>query len=293
MNTRDLEYFTQLCKLKNFSLVANYFQVSQPTVSLALKRLETMYGIELIHRDKSHNTITVTDAGRQLEAHAQNILRELDQTQSEITALQQEIITLGLPPIIGNYFFPSTVDRLLEHGLVQHLRTVEAGSGELLAQLRNGELEMALLGSVGPLDEPDLDVTQLAQPEFTIIASKQRELGHGGQVAFSELAHESFVSLTVGFMHSEAFRRLTAANHVHPRIVFRTSDVGLIKKMVHQNVGIALLVDLAVTPDDDLQTLHLSDPDQPQFCISIVHRKHQVLSPMQRNLKKLLAYNPT
>jgi DNA-binding transcriptional LysR family regulator len=288
MQTKDLEYFTKLCELKNFSMVAQFFGVSQPTVSVALKRLETNFGITLINRDKRHNTLAVTDAGKQLAAHANNILRELDQTRSEIEALQAETIRLGLPPIIGNYFFPSTLNRLVKHNLVPHLKTIEAGSAELLSQLRSGDIEMALLGSVGPLVEPDLDVTELAQPTFTIVASPERQLGHDGTVKFAELAHESFVSLTVGFMHSEAFRRLTAANAIHPRVVFRTSDVELLKKMVHQNVGIGFLVDLAVTPADNLQMLHLSDPDQPQFCISVVHRKHQVLPPLQRQLKELL-----
>lgn len=288
MQTRDLEYFTKLCELKNFSAVAAFFNVKQPTISIALKRLEEHYGVQLITRDRSHLTITITDAGRQLASHAQNILRELDQTRSEIESLRTETVRLGLPPIIGNYFFPAVLDRLMAHQLVPHLKTIEAGSAELLSNLRQGELEMALLGSVGPLVAPDLDVTQLAAPHFTIITSKQHRLGQNGTVSFAELRHHPFVSLTVGFMHSTAMKLLATANHMQPRVVFRTIDVELLKKMVKQNVGIALLVDLAITPTDDLQVLRLTDADQPEFCISMVHRKGQVLTALQQELKQAI-----
>lgn len=289
MNTRDLEYFTKLCELKNFSVVADYFKVSQPTVSTALKRLETVYGIELIHRDQSHNTLTVTGAGEQLNVHAQIILQELDQTASDIAALQQETIKLGLPPIIGNYYFPSVVNRLLRHNLVQHLKTVEAGSSALLDRLRAGEVDMALLGSVGKLTAPDLEVTELASTPFTIIASPKRQLGQDGKVAFAELAEEPFVALTEGYVHSQVFQQLTQKSNIKPRVVFRTSDVELSKKMVKQDVGIGLLVGVAVTPDDGLQTLQLTDTDQPHFSIAVVNRKNQVLSPLQRQLTEILA----
>ncbi len=289
MNTRDLEYFTKLCELKNFSVVADFFGVSQPTISFALKRLETTYGVELIHRNQSHNTLTVTEAGTLLNEHAQTILRELQHAASELTALQQETVTLGLPPIIGNYYFPSVVTKLMKSGLMQHIHTIEAGSSALLTRLRTGELDMALLGSVGPLNEPDLAVTELATTPFTLIASKYTPIGTNGKVAFADLANEPFITLTEGFVHTQVFDHLTQESGIQPQIVFRTGDVGLIKKMVAQGVGVALLVGIAVSDDDNLQTLTLTDTDQPRFSIAVVHRKGQVLPPLLRKIQGILS----
>mgnify|MGYP004477676537 FL=1 len=286
MNTRDLEYFAKLVEIKNFSAVADHFGVSQPTVSLALKRLETAYGIELLHRDQSHNTLTVTPAGRQLIRHVRVILDELKQASSELAAQQIETVRLGLPPIIGNFYLPTVVPRLVEENLMTHLQTVEAGSAELLHQLRSGELDMALLGSAGPLDASDLRVHELSATPFAIITSPQHELSLPLDIA--TLADTPFVALTEGFVHDQVFTALRTQAGINPPIAFRTSDFQLLKQMVAQDVGVALLATLAVRPEDKLRVIPLIAADQPRFSIAVVTRKQQLLSPIMRKLQQAL-----
>lgn len=288
MNVRDLEYFDKLVELKNFSQVAEFFHVSQPTISMALKRLENDYGIELVQRDRSHGTLIVTAAGEQLHRHTRVVLAELTAARSELTAMQSPTIMLGLPPIIGNYYFPALIPRLMAAKVMDHLQTVEAGSSELLKRLRAGELDMALLGSVGPLQAKDLATIAIDNSSFGIIASPERKIGHAGQVSITELKTQPFVTLTDGFVHSQAITQLQRNAHTRLRTVFRTSDVALLKNMVRQNVGVALLTSMAVGPEDNLQLLQLTDADQPRFSISVVHRKRQILAAPLRKLQNIL-----
>ncbi len=60
MNTKDIEYYVQIVKQKNFTKVANYFRVSQPTITYALQRLEKEFDTVLITRDRSHHELIVT-----------------------------------------------------------------------------------------------------------------------------------------------------------------------------------------------------------------------------------------
>ena len=60
MNIRDLEYFNALAEMLSFTQVAHKFAVSQPTVSYAIKRLEENYGCDLIAREASHRSISLT-----------------------------------------------------------------------------------------------------------------------------------------------------------------------------------------------------------------------------------------
>jgi len=288
LNSRDLDYFVKLVEIKNFSAVADYFHVTQPTVSLAIKRLETSYGIQLVIRDQSHNTLTVTPAGRQLAIHARVILGELQQASQELAAMQAPNITLGLPPIIGNYYFPQLIPHLMAQNIMAHLAPVEAGSSALLARLRSGELDMALLGSAGRLNEPDLESEEIGSTPFCIIAAKKRQLGQDGQINFTDLVDIPFVTLTEGYVHDQVFNKASAAAGFHPQIALRTGDVSLLKKMVRQNVGVAMLAGLAVQPDDDLQMLQLTASDLPRFSIAVAYRKQQLLSPMMKQLKNEL-----
>lgn len=286
LNTRDLEYFAKLVEIKNFSAVADHFGVSQPTVSLALKRLETSYGIELLHRDQSHNTLTVTPAGRQFARHVRVILGELQQADSELAGMQTETVRLGLPPIIGNFYLPTVIPRLVEENLMTHLQTVEAGSAELLHQLRSGEVDMALLGSAGPLADDDLRVHEISATPFAIITSPKRELSLPLDV--HALANTPFIAMTEGFVHDQVFTAMRTKANINPPIAFRTSDFQLLKQMVAQDVGVALLATLALRPEDGLRVIPLLGSGQPRFSIAVVTRKQQLLSPIMRKLQQTL-----
>jgi DNA-binding transcriptional LysR family regulator len=74
MNFRDLTYFDALATLKNYTAVAQQFNVSQPTITYAIKRLEDELNTQLLIRDHSHHQIELTANGRQLEQHVTIIL---------------------------------------------------------------------------------------------------------------------------------------------------------------------------------------------------------------------------
>ncbi|EOH84418.1 hypothetical protein UAS_02257 [Enterococcus asini ATCC 700915] len=65
MNIKDLEYYQRLVYEKSFSKVADFYQVSQPTITYAIKRLETELNVTLLERDRSHKNISLTPAGQQ------------------------------------------------------------------------------------------------------------------------------------------------------------------------------------------------------------------------------------
>lgn len=176
MKIRDLEYFIELVKDKNFSVVADHFQVSQPTITMAINRLEEEYGTTFFIRDHIHHQITVTKIGQQYAQHVRAILSELAVARREIEHAKLNKIRFGLPPIIGNYYFPPLTPRLLRSNLIDKLEVTEEGSENLLQMLLRGELDMSLLGSASPLQQPELSVKEFAQYPFHIIMSRDHQL---------------------------------------------------------------------------------------------------------------------
>ncbi|KRL10022.1 LysR family transcriptional regulator [Schleiferilactobacillus perolens] len=291
MNTRDLAYFAQLVELRNFTQVAAHFGVTQPTITLALKRLEDEFDARLIHRDTSHTRLTVTTAGRQLYQHAQAITRELALAHTEIDHLREEKIRFGLPPIIGNYYFPKIAAKLVTVGLTEQLMTQGGGSGTLLTMVQNGSLDIALLGHSGPLSAPGLTVTQLAQAPFRIVVPAGHPLAQQKSLAFTALADQPFVVLDEGYVHARAFRWFTQTAGVRPNIVYRSNDVGVVKQMIKQGVGIGFLTQIAITAADGLVAIPIAQTDQPRFTISVVHRTEQVMTPLLTTFADLLTHS--
>lgn len=294
MNIKDLKYFHQLVKNKNFSQTADYFGVSQPAITLAIKRVEIQFGSKLFIRDRSHHELQVTTGGYQLDQHIEQILNELMLAQKELERADGEKILFGLPPIIGTYYFPALTPQLLHQGLMDTLETFETGSQDMLQLLQKGELDLALIGSLTSIANHQIKAILLKSAAFKIIVSSKNPLADQKQIFFKQLKDQSFITLNEGFVHANAFKLMCERNDFKPKIIYQTDDVHILKALVKENVGIAFLTDLAVPETEGLTKIDLLDAQQPSFLVSVAYRANYLLNPKQRKLMKvLLADLPT
>ena len=288
MNTRDLAYFSALVELKNYTAVAARFSVSQPTITVAVKRLETEFKATLVQRDRTHNTLTITRPGLLLYQRAQLVLKNLDLAHSEVQRADQSTIRFGMPPIIGTLWFPLIAGELFSRGLLKYVDTLEMGSGYLLHELQDGKIDVALLGSVRPLKEPGLDATLLGAHSFRAILSPQHCLAQRKKIAFAELANENFISLTGKFVHPQALRDYSHFAGFQPKIVYHTPNISLIKALVASGFGVSLMVGDAIHASDQVVALPLSDAVNDRFNMSLVVRKNFLPNEIQREFISVL-----
>ncbi|WP_288719006.1 LysR family transcriptional regulator [uncultured Limosilactobacillus sp.] len=289
MNIKELYYYHDLVRTKNFSQVAADFNISQPTVTMAIKRLEESFGTTFFMRDRSHHQLTVTSTGLQFDQHVQRIIEELEIAQKELTRAKQELISFGLPPIIGSWYFPRFTPALLQAGLLNRLEVVDHGSASLLQLLAKGELDLALLGSLQPFQQPSLRACVIDKAPIKIIVAKDHPLAaFKDGVSFAQAAQYPFITLDDEYVHAQAFRQAARLARVRPKIVFKTSDVHILKALVANHSGISFLTDLALDGNDGLAALPLTDGSQPEFIISLAARANRLLTPNAQRLWSIL-----
>lgn len=289
MNIKELYCYHDLVRTKNFSQVASDFNISQPTVTMAIKRLEESFGTTFFMRDRSHHQLTVTNTGLQFDQHVQRIIEELEIAKKELTRAKQERISFGLPPIIGSWYFPRFTPALLQAGLLNQLEVVDHGSASLLQLLAKGELDLALLGSLQPFQQPSLRACVIDKAPIRIIVAKDHPLAaFKDGVSFAQAAQYPFITLDDEYVHSQAFRQAARLARVRPKIVFKTSDVQILKALVANNSGISFLTDLALDDNDGLVALPLTDGSQPEFIISLAARANRLLTPNAQRLWSIL-----
>lgn len=285
MNTKDLKYFHELVKQKNFSKVADFFGVSQPTISQAIKRLEDEFAAKLFDRDRSHGELHVTVAGQQLDHHVGTILNELTVAHADITRSHQNRIRFGLPPIIGNYLVPDFAAQLMQADILSLLDVVEYGSAQLLKMLSKGEIDMALLGSLTPLKELGIRTVQIGNYPLVIVASPENKKLNAihEPIHFAQLQHEQFISFNKEFVHYAAFNQLCHQTHTRPKVIYRGTDVQIIKRLVQSNLGISYLSTAAITDHDQLLQIPVVDVQQSLHCYCAV-RESTILRPVEQKL---------
>lgn len=289
MNIKELYYYHDLVRTKNFSQVAADFNISQPTVTMAIKRLEESFGTTFFMRDRSHHQLTVTSTGLQFDQHVQRIIEELEIAQKELARAKQERISFGLPPIIGSWYFPRFTPALLQAGLLNQLEVIDHGSASLLQLLAKGELDLALLGSLQPFQQPSLRACVIDKAPIRIIVAKDHPLAaFEDGVSFAQAAQYPFITLDDEYVHAQAFRQAARLARVRPKIVFKTSDVQILKALVANNSGISFLTDLALDDNDGLAALPLTDGSQPEFIISLAARANRLLTPNAQRLWSIL-----
>ncbi len=289
MNIKELYYYHDLVRTKKFSQVAADFNISQPTVTMAIKRLEESFGTTFFMRDRSHHQLTVTSTGLQFDQHVQRIIEELEIAQKELARAKQERISFGLPPIIGSWYFPRFTPALLQAGLLNQLEVVDHGSASLLQLLAKGELDLALLGSLQPFQQPSLRARVIDKAPIRIIVAKDHPLAaFKDGVSFAQAAQYPFITLDDEYVHAQAFRQAARLARVRPKIVFKTSDVQILKALVANHSGISFLTDLALDGNDGLAALPLTDGSQPEFIISLAARANRLLTPNAQRLWSIL-----
>jgi DNA-binding transcriptional LysR family regulator len=289
MNIRDLEYFNALAEMLSFTQVAHKFAVSQPTVSYAIKRLEEHYGCDLIAREASHRSISLTTEGEILKAHAQYILDEFLTLDRAIDHAKNNRTHIGLPPIIRSKVFSKLLDEKEIIRFISNFHLVSGGSNELLSKLLSGKIDFSLLGSVNPLVHPNLQVKLLHQQEFFIFVSKENPLAEKKEISFEEAAEYPFILLEKGYTHMRAFQNLSEKSKKKPEVPFYFSDVQTIGQLVSSNIGITLMTEFPVFQEmEGLVKIPLVPEDKEIFYIQYAYLKSAMLNQEVQKLIRIL-----
>ncbi len=289
MNIRDLEYFNALAEMLSFTQVAHKFAVSQPTVSYAIKRLEEHYDCDLIAREASHRSISLTTEGEILKAHAQYILDEFLTLDRAIDHAKNNRTHIGLPPIIRSKVFSKLLDEKEIIRFISNFHLVSGGSNELLSKLLSGKIDFSLLGSVNPLVHPNLQVKLLHQQEFFIFVSKENPLAEKKEISFEEAAKYPFILLEKGYTHMRAFQNLSEKSKKKPEVPFYFSDVQTIGQLVSSNIGITLMTEFPVFQEmEGLVKIPLVPEDKEIFYIQYAYLKSAMLNQEVQKLIRIL-----
>ncbi|AVH75788.1 LysR family transcriptional regulator [Weissella koreensis] len=292
MKTEDFEYFNELYNKKSFTKVAQIFGVSQPSISTALKRLESNFKSKLVIRGNAQTELHFTAEGEQLYKHTSSIMLELGSAQHELNHLKSHITTIGLPPMLKNAYFAKIVAVSKEFDKyfnIKNMHIYEAGSNVLKKSLLDGEVDIALLGSLNNNVHDELNQEPFVKANFKIFVSKKNPLSKKKSISFADLKKEQFIALDSNFVHNQAMTIFAKDNNIRPNFFMKTSDINFLMNMVAENLGIALLADIVNPNSSNIVVLPLNDENQPTFIGSIAFRRNHILTPEEQMFSTVLS----
>src|SRR5580765_1589614 len=153
MNLRDLRYLVALADLRHFGRAAQACHVSQPTLSMQIKKLEEEFGVTLVERAPRH--VMLTPVGREIVDRAKHVIHDVEQMK-ELARRSRDpeagSLRLGAFPTLGPYLLPQVLPALRKRFPKMELLLTEEKSDVLVADLRDGKLDAAFLALPLPDD---------------------------------------------------------------------------------------------------------------------------------------------
>jgi len=241
---KDLRYLATLAEKRHFGHAAAACNVSQPTLSAQLRKLEDYLGVQLIERQPRR--VTLTEAGEAIAARARHIMT----TSDEIVRLAQGWrdplagrLRVALLPTIGPYLLPQVLARLRKALPRLDLMLYEYQTGPLLEHLRAGEIDVGILAL--PVQEDGLESRLLFEEPFVLAVPDTHRLAGRRQAQVGELGDEPLLLLEDGHCLRDQALAVCARTPLHERQDFRATSLETLRQMVAAGAGITLLPALA------------------------------------------------
>lgn len=197
MTLTELRYAITLAQEKHFGKAAKVCHVSQPTLSVAINKLEAELGISIFERDR--NKVRITDIGVQIIAQAQRALDEVSQIRgiAEGGAMQtQAPLRIGAIFTIGPYLFPNFIPQLQKLAPNMPLIIQEDYTANLRVKLQQGELDAIFISL--PYTQAGVIVKSLYDEPFVVLMRKNHPLSKKDSIKASDLNAKEMLLLGEG-----------------------------------------------------------------------------------------------
>ena len=197
MTLTELRYIVAVAREKHFGRAAEKCFVSQPTLSVAVRKLEDELDVQLFERGQGD--VTVTPAGQRIVEQAQRVLEEADKGRALAKSAGDPLdgpLKLGVIFTIAPYLLPQLIPVLRRRAPKMPLIIEENYTATLAERLKFGEIDTAIVAL--PFDEPGIVVTPLYDEPFVVALAKTHPWAKRKTIAPDELARESLLLLGTG-----------------------------------------------------------------------------------------------
>ena len=251
MTLTELRYIVAVARERHFGRAAEACFVSQPTLSVAIKKLEEELDCKIFERGSTE--VTTTPLGEAIVRQAQQVIEQA-QSIREIAKRGKDPLAgplrLGIIYTIGPYLLPDLVKHAIEQSPQMPLMLQENFTVKLLDMLRTGELDCAIMAE--PFPDTGLAIAPLYDEPFVVAVPTLHPLAQRQHISSEELKQETMLLLGTGHCFRDhvlevcpEFARFSSDAEGIKKS-FEGSSLETIKHMVASGMGITVVPQLSV-----------------------------------------------
>lgn len=247
MTLTELRYVVALAQERHFGRAAQKCFVTQPTLSLALAKLEDELGLRLFERSK--NEVLITARGQQIVEQARRVLDEVGKIQHLARGGQDQLsgaLRLGVIHTIGPYLLPELIPILRKRAPGMPLIIEENLTGNLAPMLREGELDVVIIAL--PFALPGVKTQVVYEEPFSVVVPEGHRWEARKGVKPSELSDENLLVLNNGHcFRDQVLEACPGQSNTAMPEGRAGSSLETIRNMVASGLGVSVLPTSALT----------------------------------------------
>jgi LysR family hydrogen peroxide-inducible transcriptional activator len=288
MTLQQLKYVHAVATERHFGNAATLCRVSQPTLSMQLKKLEAEMGSPLF--DRSKQPIALTEVGLQVHSTAVRILEELGGLSDWMQGATERVdgrVRLALLPTLAPSLLPRLMPLLLADFPELEVEVLERTTGDMLLDLERGTVDVGVL--VTPLPDDALRTLPVfMEPLFAYVHGKHPAAAiPSGEVTAGDLPIENMLLLEEGHCFRSQALQLCGSSERGTDLGYRCESGSLetLKRLVRETGGSTLIPGLeALGLESDPHVRAFADP-QPAREVSLVVRPNYHREALLHGLK--------
>jgi molybdate transport repressor ModE-like protein len=242
LDPRRVLIFREVARRRSFSRAATALSLTKPAVSQQIRALETQLGEQLIERRRGAGAFALTEAGELLLVHGEAVAERLQLAETQLAEALEPARTqlrLGAFPSALARLVPNAVRRMRSSARELELDVIEGGTSDLVPQVRDGRLHLALCfqNATDALhDHPGTRRHELFQEPMVAVVSPAHRLAMRTRIRLSELRNETWLAATRDGL---IYHSCVAAGF-EPRIAYLTADPLASRGLVAAGLAVTL-----------------------------------------------------
>lgn len=296
MNVKQLKYVLLLARESSFARAAELLNISQPSLSQYVKKIEQQLGVQLF--DRSGGTVRLTDAGQIYIDAGRKILDLEHQMHNQFNDLADNksgSIIVGTSPYRSAAMMPIISKRFQEQYPGMHIVVEEMTSQELVESAKHGQFDMCI--TMAPVNDRLFQCEKIAEEELILAVPRSFHLFPAREVSgrkypaidASEINHQPFIVITEGQRMHQALDNLSIDYCLSLKKAAVVKSLQAQIAMVRAGIGMALLpsgIECFCAPDE--VTYYSFVQELPKRDVVVMWQRERQLSRVAQDLIKIM-----
>lgn len=288
-NFHQLKIFDTVAKLTSFSKAANALSITQPAVSIQIRKLESDLHTILINRNRP--SITLTEEGKMVYDYTKRIFElaeDMEQTITDMAGLKSGKLSIGSSTTPGEYLLPSIVGKFRSKFPMIEIAVDIANTQTIVGRIQRREIHLGFAGAC--IRNANIESIEYVSDNIVLIASPNHPLSTIKGLCMQNLVNHDFVLRESGSATRDIAEKSLAEHGFPVKVSMELGSNEAVKRAVEAGLGIGMVSEFGIIPELDSGLIKILDVVDWKCTrpITVFYRNDLRLNPAQNAFLRFL-----